>query len=70
MKILDSIQHTIVLNTGKSGRVKEKAQQKGTEEKAMNEKNILIVRCGEVALKGMNKPYFELYSYQSTPGYK
>ncbi len=22
-------------------------------------KNILIVRCGEVALKGMNKPYFE-----------
>lgn len=59
MKILDSIQHTIVLNTGKSGRVKEKAQQKGTEEKAMNEKNILIVRCGEVALKGMNKPYFE-----------
>lgn len=59
MKILDSIQHTVVLNTGKSGRVKEKAQQKGTEEKAMNEKNILIVRCGEVALKGMNKPYFE-----------
>ncbi len=59
MKILDSIQHTVVLNTGKSGRVKENAQQKGTEEKAMNEKNILIVRCGEVALKGMNKPYFE-----------
>ena len=25
----------------------------------MNEQNILIVRCGEVALKGMNKPYFE-----------
>ena len=25
----------------------------------MNEENILIVRCGEVALKGMNKPYFE-----------
>ena len=25
----------------------------------MNEKNIYIVRCGEVALKGMNKPYFE-----------
>ena len=25
----------------------------------MNEKKILIVRCGEVALKGMNKPYFE-----------
>ena len=25
----------------------------------MNEKNILIVRCGEVALKGANKPYFE-----------
>ena len=25
----------------------------------MNEKNILIVRAGEVALKGMNKPYFE-----------
>lgn len=25
----------------------------------MNERNILIVRCGEVALKGMNKPYFE-----------
>ena len=21
--------------------------------------DILIVRCGEVALKGMNKPYFE-----------
>ena len=25
----------------------------------MNEQNSLIVRCGEVALKGMNKPYFE-----------
>ena len=25
----------------------------------MNEETILIVRCGEVALKGMNKPYFE-----------
>ncbi len=25
----------------------------------MNEENIYIVRCGEVALKGMNKPYFE-----------
>ncbi len=25
----------------------------------MNEENILIVRCGEVALKGQNKPYFE-----------
>lgn len=25
----------------------------------MNEQNTLIVRCGEVALKGMNKPYFE-----------
>lgn len=25
----------------------------------MNERNILIVRCGEVALKGLNKPYFE-----------
>ncbi|MEG0391473.1 MAG: tRNA uracil 4-sulfurtransferase ThiI [Anaerovoracaceae bacterium] len=25
----------------------------------MNEKNIFIVRCGEVALKGQNKPYFE-----------
>ena len=25
----------------------------------MNEWNIYIVRCGEVALKGMNKPYFE-----------
>ncbi len=25
----------------------------------MNEKNIYIVRCGEVALKGTNKPYFE-----------
>ena len=24
-----------------------------------NERNIFIVRCGEVALKGMNKPYFE-----------
>ena len=59
MKILDSIQHTVVLTTEKSGRAKEKAQEKGTEEKAMNEKNILIVRCGEVALKGMNKPYFE-----------
>ena len=22
-------------------------------------KNLFIVRCGEVALKGMNKPYFE-----------
>jgi len=25
----------------------------------MEEKNIFIVRCGEVALKGLNKPYFE-----------
>lgn len=25
----------------------------------MNEQRIFIVRCGEVALKGMNKPYFE-----------
>jgi len=25
----------------------------------LNEKNIYIVRCGEVALKGTNKPYFE-----------
>ena len=25
----------------------------------MNDDKILIVRCGEVALKGMNKPYFE-----------
>lgn len=25
----------------------------------MNERNIFIVRCGEVALKGLNKPYFE-----------
>ncbi len=25
----------------------------------MNEKNIFIVRCGEIALKGKNKPYFE-----------
>ena len=25
----------------------------------MNKQNIFIVRCGEVALKGMNKPYFE-----------
>ena len=25
----------------------------------MNEGRVLIVRCGEVALKGMNKPYFE-----------
>ncbi len=25
----------------------------------MNEKNIYIVRCGEIALKGKNKPYFE-----------
>lgn len=25
----------------------------------MNEHNIFIVRCGEVALKGLNKPYFE-----------
>lgn len=25
----------------------------------MNEKNTFIVRCGEVALKGLNKPYFE-----------
>ena len=59
MKISGFIQHTVVLNTGKLGRAKEKDQEKGTEEKAMNEKNILIVRCGEVALKGMNKPYFE-----------
>ena len=25
----------------------------------MEKKHILIVRCGELALKGMNKPYFE-----------
>ena len=25
----------------------------------MEDRNIYIVRCGEVALKGMNKPYFE-----------
>ena len=25
----------------------------------MNKEHIFIVRCGEVALKGMNKPYFE-----------
>ncbi|HPR23608.1 MAG TPA: tRNA uracil 4-sulfurtransferase ThiI [Bacillota bacterium] len=25
----------------------------------MNEKNIYIIRCGETALKGQNKPYFE-----------
>ena len=25
----------------------------------MNERKILIVRVGEVALKGMNKPFFE-----------
>lgn len=25
----------------------------------MNQENILILRCGEVALKGKNKPYFE-----------
>lgn len=25
----------------------------------MNEQNIFIVRCGEIALKGLNKPYFE-----------
>lgn len=25
----------------------------------MEDKNIIIVRCGEIALKGMNKPYFE-----------
>jgi len=29
------------------------------KEKTVNEQNIFIVRCGEVALKGMNKPYFE-----------
>ena len=28
-------------------------------ENDMNEEHIFIVRCGEVALKGMNKPYFE-----------
>ncbi|MBQ6622870.1 MAG: tRNA 4-thiouridine(8) synthase ThiI [Mogibacterium sp.] len=25
----------------------------------MNERNLYLVRCGEVALKGMNRPYFE-----------
>jgi len=25
----------------------------------MEERNAFIVRCGEVALKGLNKPYFE-----------
>ncbi len=25
----------------------------------LNTEHIYIVRCGEVALKGMNKPYFE-----------
>ena len=29
------------------------------ENDKMNEEHIFIVRCGEVALKGMNKPYFE-----------
>ncbi|MBK5263352.1 MAG: tRNA 4-thiouridine(8) synthase ThiI [Peptostreptococcaceae bacterium] len=28
-------------------------------EEKVNERNTLIVRCGEVALKGLNKPYFE-----------
>ena len=27
--------------------------------KELNQEHIFIVRCGEVALKGMNKPYFE-----------
>ncbi len=46
----------------------------------MNEKNIFIVRCGEVALKGQNKPYFEklmvsrirklLSRYESTDVYR
>lgn len=30
-----------------------------TENKPLNSEYIFIVRCGEVALKGMNKPYFE-----------
>ena len=34
----------------------------------MNEKNIYIVRCGEVALKGMNKPYFELVLLERVRG--
>jgi len=29
------------------------------EQKPLNSEYIFIVRCGEVALKGMNKPYFE-----------
>ncbi|MBQ6496101.1 MAG: tRNA 4-thiouridine(8) synthase ThiI [Firmicutes bacterium] len=29
------------------------------EQKSLNSEHILIVRCGEVALKGTNKPYFE-----------
>jgi len=28
-------------------------------ESKINEQNVFIIRCGEVALKGMNKPYFE-----------
>ncbi len=35
------------------------AGQTHRKELNMNEQNIFIVRCGEVALKGMNKPYFE-----------
>ena len=31
----------------------------GSQRKVMNEKNIFIVRCGEAALKGQNKAYFE-----------
>lgn len=53
----DSIQHTVVLNTGKiTGRVKKSSQQKGTEEKAARWKRYsLIVRCVKWRLKGMNK---------------
>ena len=33
--------------------------EKNMEQKSLNSEHILIVRCGEVALKGTNKPYFE-----------
>ena len=37
--------------------IRENIEQENIEEK--KDEYIFIVRCGEVALKGMNKPYFE-----------
>ncbi len=37
----------------------QEKNMRGEMNEEMNKESIFIVRCGEVALKGMNKPYFE-----------